>query len=199
MDENQRTQIETYLTHLDGLIRRGRQVRDTLATDPSSPSAIGCQPCLAGRLRCHDQSIVRRQQAHWLARSFSGAFLDALSGRSCRRRGGANRDSSALARRPRASRRHALWNGRWLGRFRILGCIRTSEAARHPAGLNSFTTPIFGLLLSRLTLIVEAPGARNYDLALRTSCGILESRCDRRAGKQRGGCAGCLWCGPRGG
>jgi hypothetical protein len=40
MEESLRAQIETYLSHLDGLIRRGRQVRDTLTADPSSRSAI---------------------------------------------------------------------------------------------------------------------------------------------------------------
>jgi hypothetical protein len=36
MDESLRAQIETYLSHLDGLIRRGRQVHDTLATGAGS-------------------------------------------------------------------------------------------------------------------------------------------------------------------
>ena len=40
MDESQRAQIETYLSHLDGLIRRGRQVREALSNDPSNSSAI---------------------------------------------------------------------------------------------------------------------------------------------------------------
>jgi hypothetical protein len=75
MDENQRTQIETYLSHLDGLIRRGRQVRDTLATDPSSQSAMA-----ANRAWQEDCGVTINQlsggsKAHWLARSFSGAFL----------------------------------------------------------------------------------------------------------------------------
>src|ERR1700678_899403 len=75
MDENQRTQIETYLSHLDGLIRRGRQVRDTLATDSSSPSAMA-----ANRAWQEDCGVTINQlsggsKAHWLARSVSDAFL----------------------------------------------------------------------------------------------------------------------------
>src|ERR1700683_2567361 len=75
MDENQRTQIETYLTHLDGLIRRGRQVRDTLTAEPSKPSAMP-----ANRAWQEDCGVTINQlsggsKAHWLARSFSGAFL----------------------------------------------------------------------------------------------------------------------------
>jgi len=40
MDESLRTQIETYLSHLDGLIRRGVRLRDALSNYPSSKSAI---------------------------------------------------------------------------------------------------------------------------------------------------------------
>jgi len=75
MDESLRAQFETYLSHLDGLIRRGRQVRETLAADPSSASAIA-----ATRAWQEDCGITVNQlsggsKAHWLARSFSEAFL----------------------------------------------------------------------------------------------------------------------------
>jgi hypothetical protein len=75
MDESLRAQIETYLSHLDGLIRRGRQVRDTLAGDPTSKSAIA-----ATRVWQEDCGVTINQlsggsKAHWLARSFSEAFL----------------------------------------------------------------------------------------------------------------------------
>ncbi len=75
MDESLRSQIETYLSHLDGLIRRGRQLGDTLANDPSSKSAIA-----ATRVWHEDCGVTINQlsggsKAHWLARSFSEAFL----------------------------------------------------------------------------------------------------------------------------
>src|SRR6202158_3056506 len=75
MDESLRAQIETYLSHLDGLIRRGRQVGDTLTTDPSSKTAIA-----ATRVWQEDCGVTINQlsggsKAHWLARSFSEAFL----------------------------------------------------------------------------------------------------------------------------
>src|SRR5258707_5228206 len=86
MDESVRAQIETYLSHLDGLIRRGRQLRDTLATGagstwsppengPSSKSAIA-----ATRVWQEDCGVTINQlsggsKAHWLSRSFSEAFL----------------------------------------------------------------------------------------------------------------------------
>ena len=75
MDENLRPQIETYLSRLDGLIRRGRQVRDALAADPLNASTIA-----ATRLWQEDCGVTINQlsggsKAHWLARSFSEAFL----------------------------------------------------------------------------------------------------------------------------
>jgi hypothetical protein len=75
MDLSLRAQIETYLSHLDGLIRRGLPLRDTLAADPSNPSAIA-----ATRAWQEDCGVMVNQlsggsKAHWLARSFSEAFL----------------------------------------------------------------------------------------------------------------------------
>ena len=75
MEENLRTQIETYLTHLGGLIRRGRELRDALAKDPASPGIIA-----TARRWQEDCGVTINQlsggsKAHWLARSFSEAFL----------------------------------------------------------------------------------------------------------------------------
>jgi len=75
MDETLRAQIQTYLSHLDGLIRRGRQVCETLSADPSTGSVIA-----ATRSWQEDCGITVNQlsggsKAHWLARSFSEAFL----------------------------------------------------------------------------------------------------------------------------
>jgi len=57
------------------LIRRGRQLRETLAADPSSKSAL-----VANRAWQQDCGVAINQlsggsKAHWLARSFSEAFL----------------------------------------------------------------------------------------------------------------------------
>ncbi|MGA7398844.1 MAG: hypothetical protein WBW38_02405 [Candidatus Sulfotelmatobacter sp.] len=75
MNESLRAQIETYVSHLNGLIGRGRQLGELLAADPSSVSAIG-----ATRVWQEDCGITINQlsggsKAHWLARSFSQAFL----------------------------------------------------------------------------------------------------------------------------
>jgi hypothetical protein len=75
LEESLQTQIETYLSHLDGLIRRGHQLRDTLAANPSDAAAI-----TATRQWQEDCGVTINQlsggsKAHWLARAFSEAFL----------------------------------------------------------------------------------------------------------------------------
>ena len=75
MDESLQRQRVTYLSHMDSLVRRGCQIRDTLATDPSNTAAM-----TATRVWQEDCGVTVNQlsggsKAHWLARSFSEAFL----------------------------------------------------------------------------------------------------------------------------
>jgi hypothetical protein len=75
MDETLRAQIDSNLSHLDGLIRRGRRLRETLAENPSDISAL-----VANRAWQQDCGVAINQlsggsKAHWLARAFSEAFL----------------------------------------------------------------------------------------------------------------------------
>jgi hypothetical protein len=75
MDESLRSQIETYRSHLGGLIRRGCEVRDTLATDPSDGSAIAVTRAWQEDCGVTINQLSGGSKAHWLARSFSEAFL----------------------------------------------------------------------------------------------------------------------------
>jgi hypothetical protein len=75
MDESLRAQIDSNLSHLDSLIRRGRKLRETLAENPSDLSAL-----VANRAWQQDIGVAINQlsggsKAHWLARAFSEAFL----------------------------------------------------------------------------------------------------------------------------
>jgi hypothetical protein len=75
MDESLRSQIDSNLSHLDALIRRGRQLRERLAKDPSDKSAL-----VANRVWQQDcglaiHNLSGGSKAHWLSRSFSEAFL----------------------------------------------------------------------------------------------------------------------------
>jgi hypothetical protein len=75
MDESLRAQIDSNLSHLDGLIRRGQRLRETLGENPSDKSAL-----VANRAWQQDCGVAINQlsggsKAHWLARAFSEAFL----------------------------------------------------------------------------------------------------------------------------
>jgi hypothetical protein len=75
MDESLRAQIDAYVRHLAGLIQRGRQLGGALTADSSDVSAIA-----ATRVWQQDCGVVVNQlsggsKAHWLARSYSEAFL----------------------------------------------------------------------------------------------------------------------------
>ncbi|MGD0929935.1 MAG: hypothetical protein ABR902_04715 [Candidatus Korobacteraceae bacterium] len=75
MDESLRTPINTYLSHLQDLIRRGCEVRDTLATDSSEASAMAATRAWQEECGVTVNQLSGGSKAHWLARSFSEAFL----------------------------------------------------------------------------------------------------------------------------
>ena len=75
MPESLEAQIKTFVTRLEDLIRRGHQIRAALAKDSSNPSAI-----VAARAWHEECGVAINQlsggsKAHWLARAFSEAFL----------------------------------------------------------------------------------------------------------------------------
>jgi hypothetical protein len=75
MDENLRAQIDTYLPHIDGLIRRGVELREILETDPSDNSALAAYRVWQQDIGLTINQLSGASKAHWLARAFSEAFL----------------------------------------------------------------------------------------------------------------------------
>jgi hypothetical protein len=75
MDESLRLQVENYLSRLDGLLRRGRQLRETLSEDPSNKSSIAATRAWQEECGVAVNQLSGGSKAHWLARSFSEAFL----------------------------------------------------------------------------------------------------------------------------
>ncbi len=75
MNESLQAQIKIYLSHLEGLIGRGRQLRDALAADPSSESAMAATRAWQEDCGVTINQLSGGSKAHWLARSFSEAFL----------------------------------------------------------------------------------------------------------------------------
>jgi hypothetical protein len=75
MSESLEAQIKSFVSRLDGLIRRGDQVRDALAKDPSDPAAIVATRTWQEECGVAINQLSGGSKAHWLARSFSEAFL----------------------------------------------------------------------------------------------------------------------------
>jgi hypothetical protein len=75
MDESPEAQIKIYLSHLEGLIARGRQLRDRLVADPSSEPVIAATRAWQEDCGVTINQLSGGSKAHWLARSFSAAFL----------------------------------------------------------------------------------------------------------------------------
>ena len=75
MSESLEAQIKTYVSRLDHLIRRGQQVRDAIAADSSNPSAIVAARAWQEECGVAINQLSGGSKAHWLARSFSEAFL----------------------------------------------------------------------------------------------------------------------------
>jgi hypothetical protein len=169
MDESLRTQIETYLSRLQDLIRRGRQVRDTLATDPSNPSAIA-----AARAWQEDCGVTVNQlsggsKAHWLARSFSEAFLmRAADGRAVE--GAA---PAEIVQRLIDVLEQAVAS---LSRMDEGPVISASLEAPPPRRFEFVHNPELRPVVEQAYMDSRrALEQADYDLALRTSCGILEA------------------------
>jgi len=67
MDETLRHQRDTSLGQLEALIRRGREIRHTLAVDATRAWQQDCAAAI--------NQLSGGSKAHWLARAYSGAFL----------------------------------------------------------------------------------------------------------------------------
>jgi len=75
MDKSLESQIQTYLAHLDGLIRRGQELRDALMADPSDTATVAAMRRWQEDCGVTINQLSGGSKAHWLARSFSQAFL----------------------------------------------------------------------------------------------------------------------------
>jgi len=75
MDKSLESQIQTYLAHLNGLIGRGQELRDALMADPSDATTVAAMRRWQEDCGVTINQLSGGSKAHWLARSFSRAFL----------------------------------------------------------------------------------------------------------------------------
>jgi hypothetical protein len=175
MDENLRAQIETQLQHLEGLVRHGRQIRDDLPNDPSNASVMAAARAWQEHCGATINQLSGGSKAHWLARSFSEAFLM----RSV--------DGRAVAGAAPAEIVNRLLNVLEQAVASLSGMIDGPGVSGYPPSSSSSEAPAprrFEFVHnSDLKPVLEraysdsrhALELQDYDLALRTSCGILEA------------------------
>jgi hypothetical protein len=175
MDESLKTQIETYLTHLDGLIRRGREVRDTLTAEPSNASAMAATRSWQEDCGVTINQLSGGSKAHWLARSFSEAFLmRSTDGRATTGAAPAEIVTRLLGVLGQAvASISVMENGRGVSGQAIAAASSEAPPPRRFEFVhNSELRPVVEQAYIDSRRALEQ---KDYDLALRTSCGILEA------------------------
>ncbi len=75
MNESPQAQIDSYLPHLNSLIRRGRELRGVLAADSSSSAALAATRIWQKDCVAAVNQLSGGSKAHWLSRAYSQAFL----------------------------------------------------------------------------------------------------------------------------
>src|SRR5258708_15730929 len=169
MEQTLQAQVETYLIHLDGLIRRGYQLRDTLAADPSDAATIG-----ATRHWQEDCGVTINQlsggsKAHWLARAFSEAFLmRAADGRAAQ-----GAPPAEIVQQLLGVLGQAVAS---LSRSDDVAISSASSAQPAPHRFDFVHNPeIRPVLEQAYADSRNALEKGDYDFSLKTSCGILEA------------------------
>jgi hypothetical protein len=169
MDQTLQAQIETYLAHLDGLMRRGLQLRDGLASDASSQSTIASVRAWQEDCGVTINQLSGGSKAHWLARSFSNAFLM----RSADGRAVEGAAPAEIVKRLLDVLEQAVAS---LSGTDDGAVISASSAAPAPHRFDFVHNPELRPVVEQAYLDSRrALDDGDYDSALRTSCGILEA------------------------
>ena len=168
MNENLGAQIDIYLSRLDDLVGRGRQLGYALARDPSNGSLIAATRAWQEQCGITINQLSGGSKAHWLARKFSEAFLlrseigEVLEGA---------RPEEIVARLLRVLEQAVVSLSR---KDEPPVISRSAETAprRFDFVHNVDLRPIVEQAYTDSRRVFEEG---NYELAMRTSCGILEA------------------------
>lgn len=176
MDESARAQIETQLSHLDGLIRRGRQIRERLATGASSPAVMAETRAWQEHCGTTINQLSGGSKAHWLARSFSSAFLM----RSADGRAAEEVPPDEIVKRLLDVLGQAVTSLSGMAGSSLSEAPSESQAASSDTGIRRRFEFVHNPELRSVVEQAYADSRRaieqkEYDVALRTSCGVLEA------------------------
>jgi hypothetical protein len=169
MDDSLRAQVETYLSHLESLNGRGRQLRDALAADPSNPSLIADTRAWQEACGITVNQLSGGSKAHWLARSFSQGFLM----RSTDGRAVEGTTPVEIITRLLGVLEQAVAS---LSQTSDGAVISASSAQPPPRRFEFVHNGELRTLVEQAYIDSRrALEQADYDLALRTSCGIIEA------------------------
>jgi hypothetical protein len=173
MDESLRGQIGTYVSHLDGLIRRGRQVREALTNEPSNSSVIAATRAWQEDCGVTINQLSGGSKAHWLARSFSEAFLM----RSADGHAVAGAAPTEIVTRLLGVLEQAEATLSGIGDSQgVSGYSAVSSEAPPPHRFDFVHNPELRPIVEQAYIDSRrALEQADYEMALRTSCGILEA------------------------
>jgi len=172
MDESPQTHIENYLIHLDGLIRRGRRLQNQLSADSSEPGVIEATRAWQEDCGVTINELSGGSKAHWLARSFSEAFLMRTAD------GGAMASAvpAEIVQRLIAVLDQAVASLSRMGDGSGVSALASATSEEAPRRFdfvrNVDLRPVVELAYADSRRALEQG---DYDLAMRTSCGILEA------------------------
>jgi hypothetical protein len=169
MDTSLRAQIEAYLTQLESLTRRGNHLRDRLAAQLHDPSAITDTRQWQEDCGVTINQLSGGSKAHWLARSFSQAFLMR------------SQDGRAIEGVEPAEIVQRLLEVLQLAAARLSQSddAPVISASSQPPAPHRFdfvhNLELRPVLEQAFADSNRAFEAQDYDAAMRTSCGILEA------------------------
>lgn len=169
MNESQRAQIKIYLSRIDGLIQRGQELREALVKDPAKESAIALTRVWQEECGATIHQLSGGSKAHWLARLFSGAFLM----RSADGRAVEEAAPAEIVNRLLGVLEQAVAS---LSQMEDSEHAASSEAAQTPHRFEFVHNHGLKPVLERAYAdSLHAIEQGDFDLALVTTCGILEA------------------------
>ncbi len=168
MSESLEAQIKDYASRLDHLIRRGHQVRDALAKDSSNPAAIVATRAWQEECGVAINQLSGGSKAHWLARAFSDAFL--------MRSAKGNAAEGAAPQEIVQRLLDVLTQGVAALSRKEGGPVMIASTDVPPRRFEFVHNPELRQVVEQaFTDSRQAMEHGEFDLAMRTSCGILES------------------------
>ncbi len=169
MDQTLQAQIENYLSQLDSLIRRGRELHDLLVTDASDAFAVTANRVWQQEVGVTINQLSGGSKAHWLARLLSQAFLvRATDGEAAE-----EAEPEEIVARLLGVLQQAVAS---LSRKDAAPVLSTSAQPPAPRRFEFVhKSELRTLLEQAYSESRRALEQGHFDLSLRTSCGILEA------------------------